>query len=70
MIEAWQAGDRARALELVPDDLVRDVFLFGSYERQRERLAQFAAGGITTAILTPMCGPDRLEEMLRGLAPR
>lgn len=68
MIAAWQAGDRKLALELVPDELVRDVFLFGSYERQRERLAEFMAGGITTAILTPMCGPDRLEEMLRGLA--
>ena len=69
MIAAWKEGDRKRALELVPDDLVRDVFLFGPYEQQRERLAQFAAGGITTAILTPMCGPDRLEEMIRGLAP-
>ena len=69
MIAAWQAGDRKLALELVPDELVRDVFLFGPYEQQRERLAQFAAGGITTAILTPMCGPDRLEEMIRGLAP-
>lgn len=70
MIAAWKEGDRKRALELVPDDLVRDVFLFGPYEQQRERLAQFAAGGITTAILTPMCGPDRLEEMIRGLAPQ
>ena len=68
MLGAWGEGDRKRALELVPDDLVRDVFLFGSYERQRARLQEFMAGGITTAILTPMCGPDRLEEMLRGLA--
>src|SRR3954454_12085011 len=25
MVEAWNAGDRARALELVPDDLVREI---------------------------------------------
>jgi len=69
MIEAWQGGDRARALELAPVDLVRDVFIFGGYDEQRARLREFTAGGITTAILTPMCGPDRLEEVMRGLAP-
>ena len=69
MIAAWKDGDRKLALELVSDDLVRDVFLFGPYEQQRERLAEFVAGGITTAILTPMCGPDQLEEMMRGLLP-
>jgi hypothetical protein len=70
MVAAWHEGDRARALELAPEDLVRDVFIFGSYDEQRARLREFTAGGITTAILTPMCGPDRLEEMIRGLAPR
>lgn len=69
MIEAWNGGDRARALELTPEGLVRDVFIFGSYDEQRARLREFTAGGITTAILTPMCGPDRLEEVMRGLAP-
>ena len=37
--------------------------------RQRERLRAFVAGGITTLILTPMTGPDRLEEMIDALAP-
>ena len=69
MVAAWHEGDRARALELAPEDLVRDVFIFGSYEEQRARLREFTGSGITTAILTPMCGPDRLEEMIRGWAP-
>ena len=69
MVEAWSGGDRQKALELAPEDLVRDVFIFGSYDEQQARLREFTAGGITTAILTPMCGPDRLEEMIRGLAP-
>ena len=30
-----------RALELAPEDLVRDVFIFGSYEEQRARLREF-----------------------------
>jgi probable F420-dependent oxidoreductase len=70
MVAAWHEGDRARALELAPEDLVRDVFIFGSYDDQRARLREFTDGGITTAILTPMCGPDLLEEMIRGLAPQ
>ena len=38
MVDAWHAGDRKRALELAPEDLVRDVFIFGSYDEQRARL--------------------------------
>jgi probable F420-dependent oxidoreductase len=68
MIEAWHGGDRKQALELAPVDLVRDVFIFGTYDEQRARLREFTDGGISCAILTPMCGPDRLEEMMRGLA--
>lgn len=69
MIAAWQEGDRTRALELVPEELVREIFVFGSFAEQRERLREFTAAGITTAILTPICGPERLEEVMRGLAP-
>jgi len=69
MVAAWQEGDRKRALELVPDELVREIFVFGSYEEQRARLREFEAGGITTLVLTPMCGPDQLREVIEGLAP-
>ena len=48
MVEAWEGGDRKRAVELVPEDLARDVFVFGGPDEQRERLAAFAAKGITT----------------------
>lgn len=69
MIAAWQEGDRGRALELVPDELVREIFIFGSFEEQRARLREFEAGGVTTLVLTPMCGPDQHEAVIRGLAP-
>src|SRR5919198_2196440 len=29
MVEAWRAKDRAKALELVPTDLVKDIFILG-----------------------------------------
>jgi probable F420-dependent oxidoreductase len=70
MVEAWQAGDRKRALELVPEDLVREIFVFGEPEAMRERLAAFVEGGITTLILTPLTSPDDLPRMIDALAPR
>jgi probable F420-dependent oxidoreductase len=69
MVEAWHGGDRAKALELVPDDLVREIFLFGSPEQMRERLGEFAAAGVTTFVLSAMCGPDDLPAFIDGLAP-
>jgi probable F420-dependent oxidoreductase len=69
MLAAWQAGDRARALELVPDELVREVFLFGDAAAWRDRLQAFAEGGITTFVLSPMCEPGELPALVDGLAP-
>jgi probable F420-dependent oxidoreductase len=70
MVEAWQAGDRQRALELCPEDLVREIFVFGSPDEMRERLGAFVAGGITTLILTPLAAPDQVPALIEGLAPR
>jgi len=69
MVEAWEAGDRARALELVPDDLVREVFVFGDGGAQRERLAEFGEAGITTFVLAPVCEPGRWAEVIDELRP-
>jgi probable F420-dependent oxidoreductase len=69
MAEAYHAGDRQRALELAPADLIREIYLFGSLESIRERLAQFAAGGIDTLVLAPITTPDRLPEVIDALAP-
>jgi probable F420-dependent oxidoreductase len=68
MVEAWTGGDRARAVELVPDDLVREIFVFGGRSEQHERLAQFADAGITTFVLTAICPPDQLPDTIRALA--
>jgi probable F420-dependent oxidoreductase len=70
MFEAWHGGDRKRALELVPDDLVREIFVFGEPEAMRERLQEFVAGGITTLTLMPLTAPDDLPRMIDALAPR
>ena len=70
MVEAWQAGDRKRALELCPEDLVREIFVFGEPEEMRDRLGQFVDGGITTLILTPIAAPEQVPALIDALAPR
>jgi probable F420-dependent oxidoreductase len=70
MVTAWRAGDRKRALELAPDDLIQEIFIFGDAEQQRERLARYAAGGIRTFVLTPIAAPEELPGLVAALAPR
>ncbi|MFL5845024.1 MAG: LLM class flavin-dependent oxidoreductase [Solirubrobacteraceae bacterium] len=69
MVEAWQAGDRKLALELCPEDLVREIFVFGGPDEMRERLGRFVDGGITTLILTPIAAPDQVPAFMDSLAP-
>jgi probable F420-dependent oxidoreductase len=69
MVEAWEAGDRERAVELVPEDLARDVFVFGSPDEQRERLAAYADKGITTMCLTPIAPPEAVPGWIEAMAP-
>ena len=69
MVDAWEGGDRKRAVELVPDDLARDVFVFGGPDEQRERLAAFAAKGITTLCLTPIAPPEAVAGWIEAMAP-
>jgi probable F420-dependent oxidoreductase len=69
MVAAWEEGDRRRALELVPDELVREVFVFGDPDAQRERLGAFADDGITTFVLAPVAEPDAVLRFVEGMAP-
>jgi probable F420-dependent oxidoreductase len=69
MVSAWREGDRKRAVELVPESLVREIFLFGSPDAMKERLGEFVARGITTPVLTPVAGPDDVPGLIDALAP-
>lgn len=68
MVEAYTSGDRQRAAELAPEELLREIFVFGSPEEIRVRLGEFMAGGITTAVLTPIAAADQLPGMIDALA--
>jgi probable F420-dependent oxidoreductase len=69
LVAAWNAGDRKRALELAPEGLVRETFLLGPVEAQRERLAEFAAAGIQTAVLALFCPPARTPQVIEAFSP-
>jgi probable F420-dependent oxidoreductase len=69
MVTAYEAGDRQRAMELAPEELIREIYLFGSTDEIRSRLGEFIAGGITTAVLTPIAPPESLPGVIEALAP-
>src|SRR4051812_40847883 len=69
MVAAWRAGDRRAALAAVPEELVREIFVFGDGEAMRARLGEYAARDITTLVLTPIAPPEALPELIDALAP-
>ena len=40
MVEAW-GGERDRARELAPEELIREIFIFGGPDEQKARLGEF-----------------------------
>jgi probable F420-dependent oxidoreductase len=69
MLTAWEAGDRQAAAAAAPWEVIEEMFVFGTPEQMKERLAAFVEGGITLPILTPIVTPDKLGEAIAALAP-
>ncbi|HEX2294116.1 MAG TPA: LLM class F420-dependent oxidoreductase [Actinomycetota bacterium] len=72
--EAWNAGDRRRAVELVPDHMIDALFVTG-VDRAAARLDELRAAGVTTPVLLPMSFADpaeragRVRRAVEALAP-
>jgi probable F420-dependent oxidoreductase len=69
MVESWNAKDRQKAAEEAPWDLIEEMFIFGEPAQMKERLEAFVDGGITLPVITPITTPDKLGELIDGLAP-
>jgi probable F420-dependent oxidoreductase len=69
MVTAWRAGDRKGAVAAVPEELVREIFVLGDADAMRARLREFAGGGITTLVLTPIAPPEEIGGLVEALAP-
>ena len=65
MVEAWRDGDRKLALERAPEDLIREIVIFGSPDEQRARLRgvhrrrDHDAGAVVPRRARPAAGLDR-----------
>ena len=78
MVEAWRGGDRGKAVELVPRDLVEDIFILGDADAQRARLERYVEGGISTPVIlhVPIVAPgspvsaDTFVQLVESLAPK
>ncbi|CAL9404692.1 LLM class F420-dependent oxidoreductase [Saccharothrix sp. NPDC042600] len=69
MHEAWQAGDRRKAAEVIPDEVVDDLVVHGSVDHCRARVAEYAANGVDTPVIAVLpTGADQLD-LVRALAP-
>ncbi len=70
MWEAWKAGDRKAALAAIPDSLVDELVVHGSYAQCRARIDEYFANGVTTSSLALMpLAPFDHWEAVRALAP-
>jgi probable F420-dependent oxidoreductase len=70
MWEAWAAGDRKLANEVIPDAVVDELVIHGSFSECREHVQRYIEAGIEipTIAIVPF-GVD-LKEAVEGLAPR
>ncbi|WP_019629922.1 LLM class F420-dependent oxidoreductase [Actinomadura atramentaria] len=70
MNEAWAAGDRKKALSVIPDEVVDDLVVHGSPERCRARVREYVDNGLTTPVLAVVPGGKLSPaETVRALAP-
>ncbi|QKV79539.1 LLM class F420-dependent oxidoreductase [Amycolatopsis sp. Hca4] len=70
MHEAWAAGDRQKANQVIPDAVVDELVIHGSVESCREQVQTYVDNGLTTPIIALLPTGDDPFEQVRGLAPR
>jgi probable F420-dependent oxidoreductase len=66
----WAAGDRAAAVEAIPDAVVDELIIHGSVDECREHIGRYVANGVTTPVLHvfPLGGVDPVQAAV-DLAP-
>lgn len=69
MWDLWSAGDRAAALEAIPDHVVDEIVVHGAPEACRETVGRYVENGVTTPALAVLPFGVDLRESVRALAP-
>ncbi|MFI9451430.1 LLM class F420-dependent oxidoreductase [Amycolatopsis sp. NPDC052450] len=70
MHEAWAAGDRQKANQVIPDEVVDDLIVHGSLDSCREQVQSYVDNGLTTPIVALLPTGEDPFVQVRGLAPR
>ena len=70
MWELWKAGDRKAALAAIPDEVVDDLVVHGSFADCRDHVARYVANGVDIPVLAVLPFGVDLAEAVEGLAPR
>ncbi|MBJ7308046.1 MAG: LLM class flavin-dependent oxidoreductase, partial [Acidimicrobiia bacterium] len=66
-----KVGDRAAALEAIPDEVVDQLIVHGSYEQCRAHIQRYIDNGVTTPALAVLGMADvDTEQAVRELTPR
>ncbi len=75
MLEAWRAGDRRAAVEMVPDQVIDDLFVIGDKRECLDKIEAYCRNGVTLPILNfvpttldPREQAAQSMEMLKELA--
>jgi probable F420-dependent oxidoreductase len=68
MWEAWEKGDRKAAVAAVPEQVIKDLLIYGSVKEMRAHVRRYLDAGINTAFLqfsTFETSPARQREIVR-----
>ncbi len=68
MWAAWKAGDRAGAVEAIPDRVVDDLLVHGTPEACAERVLEYVANGVTTPAPMIIADPETTRTVLRAMS--
>jgi len=70
MHEAWAAGERKRANEVIPDEVVDDLIVHGSPDECREKVQSYVDNGLTTPVISVLPTGDDPIRQVEALGPR
>jgi probable F420-dependent oxidoreductase len=69
MWDAWTAGDRKAALAAVPDEVVDDLIIHGSFADCRAQVGRYVANGVTIPNIKIIPAGFDLGDAVAGLSP-
>jgi len=69
MWDAWEAGDRARALEVIPDEVIDELYVWGDAARIRAGIEAYCTNGVHTPAPAIMGAGDAMWDAIRAIAP-